>query len=343
MRAVDAAKLLAAVAAAPADDAPRLVYADWLTQQGDPRGELISIQCKLAQADEAALAARELELLDAHRDAWAAELGLAGGQVVFRRGFPDQVLVTLDGLKALAARKPKPAVPPARVRVCGRPSHTVITQVLTTCKKLGVTRLDLSGNALGTAGPWKMSEHAALANLTELAMAGCGLGAIGVRHLFRSAHTQRLAVLNVKRNARRDLAEVLAAAKAPALVELDVGVNNLRSGVVALTSSELRLQVLRLRRNDIAAADFGKLVASPWFASVRVLDVRDNLMSAALGEMILASPHTAALTELDVAGCNMPLPDARALLAARPTLVLHARPAAAAELRPEFGDRVRAA
>src|SRR5262249_20747125 len=38
------AGLLAAVYAAPADDAPRAIYADWLQERGDPRGELIALQ-----------------------------------------------------------------------------------------------------------------------------------------------------------------------------------------------------------------------------------------------------------------------------------------------------------
>lgn len=37
------ADLLAAIAAAPGDMAPRLVYADWLLSSGDERGELITI------------------------------------------------------------------------------------------------------------------------------------------------------------------------------------------------------------------------------------------------------------------------------------------------------------
>jgi uncharacterized protein (TIGR02996 family) len=35
------AELIAAIVAAP-DDAPRMVYADWLMQRGDQRGELIA-------------------------------------------------------------------------------------------------------------------------------------------------------------------------------------------------------------------------------------------------------------------------------------------------------------
>ena len=42
--------LLAAVLAAPDDDTPRLVYADWLTEQGDgERAEFVRVQCELAR------------------------------------------------------------------------------------------------------------------------------------------------------------------------------------------------------------------------------------------------------------------------------------------------------
>ncbi len=52
-----------------------LVYADWLQSRGDPRGELIAVQVKLAQAaGDAALRARETELLAAHRAAWLGDL-----------------------------------------------------------------------------------------------------------------------------------------------------------------------------------------------------------------------------------------------------------------------------
>lgn len=43
----DRKSLLASVLASPADDTPRLVYADWLTENGDPdRGEFIRLQCE---------------------------------------------------------------------------------------------------------------------------------------------------------------------------------------------------------------------------------------------------------------------------------------------------------
>jgi uncharacterized protein (TIGR02996 family) len=44
-------KLIAAIAAAGDDDAPRLVYADWLAERGHARGEAIVLGCKRSRSD----------------------------------------------------------------------------------------------------------------------------------------------------------------------------------------------------------------------------------------------------------------------------------------------------
>jgi uncharacterized protein (TIGR02996 family) len=73
----------------PDDDARRLVYADWLQQQGDPQGELIAVQIQLAHAtasERAELETRATALLDAHSEAWTSALGDGIRDVTFRRG-----------------------------------------------------------------------------------------------------------------------------------------------------------------------------------------------------------------------------------------------------------------
>lgn len=42
---------VAAIRANQEDDVPRLIYADWLEEQGDPRAEFIRLQCALAKLD----------------------------------------------------------------------------------------------------------------------------------------------------------------------------------------------------------------------------------------------------------------------------------------------------
>jgi len=53
----------------PADDAPRLILADWLEEHGDPRGTFVRVQVERARLPEgdprrAELATRERELLE---------------------------------------------------------------------------------------------------------------------------------------------------------------------------------------------------------------------------------------------------------------------------------------
>lgn len=58
----DDAALVAAVCAAWDDELTRLVYADWLDERGDPRGEFLRVECRLHAAaadDPDALALRE--------------------------------------------------------------------------------------------------------------------------------------------------------------------------------------------------------------------------------------------------------------------------------------------
>jgi uncharacterized protein (TIGR02996 family) len=105
---VDEQAFLRAVCENPADDAPRLVYADSLDERGDPRGEFIRLGCELARLrpgpDEhrkasvmlarhskgapiplrgrtpAVLLVREQLLLDAHWRTWAAPVAAAFGR-----------------------------------------------------------------------------------------------------------------------------------------------------------------------------------------------------------------------------------------------------------------------
>lgn len=84
---------LKAIQEQPEDDAPRLMYADWLTERGDPRGEFLRVQCELAhttpgQLDGRRLAQRERELLVEHCTAWLGPLAphLSSESAPFHRG-----------------------------------------------------------------------------------------------------------------------------------------------------------------------------------------------------------------------------------------------------------------
>ena len=95
-----------AVLARPLDDAPRLALAEALTAAGDARGELVTLQCKLARPGLSPSARFEAkrrvrELVAAHGAAWMA--GAAGLRPQLRRGFVDEGSGTPDALVAHAA------------------------------------------------------------------------------------------------------------------------------------------------------------------------------------------------------------------------------------------------
>jgi uncharacterized protein (TIGR02996 family) len=96
---------IAAIVAAPDDDAPRLVYADWLQDRKDPRGELISLQCLLAtKPNDKKLKAREKTLLDSHAKTWLEPLArLDVVSCEWSRGFIEKAHVPGTTLAAKAS------------------------------------------------------------------------------------------------------------------------------------------------------------------------------------------------------------------------------------------------
>src|SRR5262245_25134410 len=86
---------LAAICERPEDDTARLVYADWLDDNGDaPRAEFIRTQVRLTSMppyhpETIDLEEIALDLLAEHRSAWVAHLPewVREARLTFRRGF----------------------------------------------------------------------------------------------------------------------------------------------------------------------------------------------------------------------------------------------------------------
>ncbi len=84
---------LADIIANPEDDAPRLVYADWLDENGDePRAELIRLQIAIAAGHASPeMLRREAELLGLHAAFWAGDVAGHAGEVLYRRGLLEGI------------------------------------------------------------------------------------------------------------------------------------------------------------------------------------------------------------------------------------------------------------
>jgi uncharacterized protein (TIGR02996 family) len=118
--------LLAAIAAHPEEDTPRLMYADWLDEHGQPlRAEFIRVQIELAQKEHLSRAElnryvplfrRNEELLDNHHAELLGPLADLWNEVrvEFRRGFLASVDLRADQFVThadeLAALKPLPEI-----------------------------------------------------------------------------------------------------------------------------------------------------------------------------------------------------------------------------------------
>src|SRR5690349_11019619 len=113
-------ELVAAIAAAPDDDAPRLVYADWLLDRGDPRGELVVAQCALdrieatdgPRGETRALRERVRSLIALHRPTWLEPiLDVMVGDFELRRGFVEHVTLFVPSLDAATQPRLRDAAP----------------------------------------------------------------------------------------------------------------------------------------------------------------------------------------------------------------------------------------
>jgi uncharacterized protein (TIGR02996 family) len=103
--------ILAAVHAAdPADEAPRLVFADWLDDHADPRADLVRVQCELARAERdndwpaaGRLRDRERAWLAEWHDVWPGFPFLAADRGVLRATVGAETLGFLEDRPELGA------------------------------------------------------------------------------------------------------------------------------------------------------------------------------------------------------------------------------------------------
>jgi len=88
----------------PGDDRARLIFADWLEEHGDPRGEFIRLQCRLARPGgdrpvQRQMQRRANELVRTHRHEWLGDVdrGIRAG-AVFERGFVTRWSLSVEQL-----------------------------------------------------------------------------------------------------------------------------------------------------------------------------------------------------------------------------------------------------
>jgi uncharacterized protein (TIGR02996 family) len=281
----------------PDDDTPRLVYADWLDEHGQPeRAELIRVQCELArlegeeqpssevQVRMAALQHREAILLGSHREAWMQPLpewarGKAAG---FARGF----VVTVSAPAGLFLQHGVELFRVAPVQHLALDSVGDRTAALAASPLLFRLRsLLIVNQRLDDAATRALAASSHVVNLTFLDLGGNRLTAEGAQALAASPHLRRLMRLNLGGNmlGAAGVAALARSPRLPGLVQLDLSRNGVGdAGTVALAgaSSLAGLGVLYLQSNGIGEEGALALAASPYLRDLQEINLGNNPINA---------------------------------------------------------------
>jgi uncharacterized protein (TIGR02996 family) len=267
---------LQAIREAPDDDAPRLIYADWLEEHGQTdRAEFIRLQCRRfgitdMDPNAAGLQARAEELLRDNWDTWVGPLRELAGRLRGRT----------------AERWMVEAYYPDRLRHFRRGFVDAIT--------LDAERFLQHANSLLTLIPlrelllWGAGRCArALADCPHLA----GLKILGFADYFQDPLTAR------------DAPALAASPYLNGLRALYLGWNSLSDeGVEALTpASWLKsLTTLDLSQNEITDAGAFALANCPYLSRLQTLFLRRNAITSQGRAALTASPHLRHVTKLEL-------------------------------------------
>jgi uncharacterized protein (TIGR02996 family) len=287
--------LLNAVLADPEDDTPRLAYADWLAENGQPdRAEFIRLQLERARQPHPQShtpGARESALLTAHRQEWLPQVRQLGREYFdFHRGFPEQ------------ARYVEMADFPRWDASLWQVAPVIDVQFTDYPAVSGSYRPPEDKEAmLGALAGKPELAHVRILGLVEL-----GLSAADLEILFGSPHLTRLHTLNLTgpNFAGADTGRVLAClGRLPALRHLYLDANRIGDEEVAVLLASpvtARLTDLGLGNSNISDVGAELLASSPAVANLERLHLYCNRIGDRGGRGLAASPHLARLKELSL-------------------------------------------
>lgn len=285
--------LLAAVMANPDDDGPRLVYADWLLERGDVRGEFIVLQVQAARLapgpERSDLEARAQVLLDKHQREWV------------RPFMGDQRTMEAFGRKYTSASPTKWTFERGFVHTATVSAQSFPDVAAGLFAREPVVRVHLTNR--------------------------------GLDDVLRAPGLERLRELDLANFRLRDgSAALFASRRFTSLRELDltkagVGVKGAAAMAKARAGAFPALERLQLAINGLSDAALEHLAKAPILATVRHLDLAQNNFGSRGFVALCSSPFLTRLETLRIGGSPVGLQGASALARFRETMVsltLHA-------------------
>jgi uncharacterized protein (TIGR02996 family) len=273
------------------DDVPRLVYADWLLENGqEERADFIRLQIERARlpawdAAQVRLRLREQELLKAHGEAWLAELPTIEGAKWegFRRGIVARVsFASFEAMRANAhACRAAAPVEAIKVRWPRRGEADKASAPIAELRELSLT-----GRPDGMREVGRVADSPQLSTLRSLSAHGLWADSMG--RLVASPHLGSLKVLRLPANnlGNAGLRALTESASLTTLEELDLSG---RGGYERYNDDPI-----------IHSAGLEELVAWPGLAGLRSLTLAGNDLRRPGLRALLRAPHASALKELSL-------------------------------------------
>jgi len=357
----DEKALLAAIWAHPHEDTPRLVYADFLQETGEPakvaRAEFIRLQIELTHLDEDNRRFRQVRaaanrLLKMWRKAWNAPLSRRVRGWAYYRGFPqpDDRGTYVNGLLTMTPEEMTAA--PSR-SLCALDAAERFDELLAWPL---LDRLDTFYLRSGVpAGDWLARTLACpgFRNVCRVALIDCPVTVPQLEALLTAWRDRRIVelLLNGSKIGDDGLRMVLDHPALADVRELGIsGIDITAAGVLSLAESRYRPPVPRLALawSPIGDAGVAELLRWPGLGRIRSLDLNHTQIGDA-GAVALAGCRALRSVRKLWLGNNWIGAEGAAAIATSPhlkrltRLYLHANPLPAAAARPlsnRFGRRV---
>jgi uncharacterized protein (TIGR02996 family) len=275
---------LHAIRESPEEDSLRLAYAAWLEQQGDPRGELIRVECEILAMQRVApqgwgpLRSREKKLLRLHVKTWLGPFHDLVKRWKVDRGLFAVQLAAEDFLRLCPPGQQPPEqwawVNDLEVRDLQASAAAAFAASLALSN---LNHLDLYCSKIGLDGMAALASSHNLARLAALELAHNAIGPAGVAALTASPHLRLLTRLNLFDNqiGDRGVQSLLAWPYLDQLTDLHLQGNGLTDTAILNLAASPRLA--NLNRLDLAyhpglsQEAILALVHSPYLENLRVL------------------------------------------------------------------------
>ncbi len=261
---------LARIRECPEDDAPRLMFADWLDEQCDPRGEFIRLQCALTRLSpddprRADLSQREQLLQEKHQAAWSARLQGLAAAWTYRRGLIETIAVDAEAFLERGVEIFRHG-PIRRVRFLD--AARCFTKLVDSPLLGKIREIDLCGNYLGNGGINLLVRARQLQHLEVLHLGFNDLTDQGLRSLADISHFTNLRDLYLDDNRELNTPGIRALADSPYFSQLrllDLSGNSLNEAalrVIINGESLKQLDSLLFHGNPIGDAGLESLAHS---------------------------------------------------------------------------------